>query len=568
MKLLDPLTIKKQLLVLSCFSILALLGLITSTIINLTYLQKEFASVAKEDIPLTEMITNIALKQLEQAVHLERSILYGYQAKIVSRSSQAIEKYKEAKEVTINLSKILKDQFSGPLALIDKVESHVATEEARLKIISFKGQLLLFQESYNSYNDNILALYSALDSGAVDEINTIISSTEQSEEQMNHKAAELLNVISQFTEQAAIHAEHHEQQTIVQVAVIGIAATLSILLLSYFIYKSIIGKINYARESIKTVSRNLDLTYRLDIRAGCEICDLGKDLNQLFSTVSTCIGGVISSSTQLAAASEELSVISTQNTESVNQQYTETEMVAAALEQLSATASEVAKVTTQAIGIIAEVNLSVDSGVLVVGENLLSANHLKDSVIEANAIIDKLSTDSKNISSALDTIQSVAEQTNLLALNAAIEAARAGESGRGFSVVADEVRLLASRTQSLTDDIRELISSLQSSSKLAHDIIIKSHKHSSLVLSQTTQTNHTLNAISEAVQIMTNFNHQISNSAEEQNSVTSEISANVGNIRLIASENSETTKQTTQASEELSLLATNLHANSAQFKVV
>jgi len=224
-------------------------------------------------------------------------------------------------------------------------------------------------------------------------------------------------------------------------------------------------------------------------------------------------------------------------------------------------------VTAQAFEMIGEVNKSLEDGIKIVNTNVTDAKTLDESINKAGSIIAQLSTDSDNISTVINSIQSVAEQTNLLALNAAIEAARAGEAGRGFAVVADEVRLLASRTQELTDDTRALITTLQNSAHCALDIMKQSQQQTTTVLSQTQETDSALSTIEKAVNAIADFNYQISSSAEQQNIVTNDISANVANIKLIANENSQTTQQTTVASQELSLLAASLHNNSAQFKV-
>jgi len=560
-------TIKKQLIILSCTCIAALVLLISIIVSQLVSIQKEFVSVAQEDIPLTEMITNIALKQLEQSIHFERSLLYNFQTTIADASPQALINFQQSKKIALSGANEVKASFNKPKEFISVIKANHQGFDDNTKIIDFEKKLLSVDSQYITYHDSLSVIYNLIETGDIAQYQLMIQSIEESEDKLNHSIEDLLHALSQFTESAAVRAQQHETLAIKQISIIGVVATVFILLLCFYIYKSIIGKVNYARAKINDVTTNLDLTKRLNTSTGCEISDLGADLNTLFSSLSACINEVVSGSTQLAAASEELSVISTQNASSVTLQYEETEHVATAIEELSYTARDVAKVTAQAFEMIGEVNESLENGIKIVNTNVTDAKTLDESINKAGSIIAQLSTDTDNISTVINSIQSVAEQTNLLALNAAIEAARAGEAGRGFAVVADEVRLLASRTQELTDDTRALITTLQTSAHCALDIMKQSQQQTTTVLSQTQETDSALSTIEKAVNAIADFNYQISSSAEQQNIVTNDISANVANIKLIANENSQTTQQTTVASQELSLLAASLHNNSAQFKV-
>lgn len=567
-KIFKLLNIKQQLFALCSIALIALLFLISTTVIQLLSIKKELVNVVEEDIPLTSMVTDITLKQLEQSIEFERMLHYGVLIHLSDEEREnAKKKYEKAIDRFTDLSKKVNKVFADTEKFILIVEEHSVNAVDKAKLHKFSEQLIELDESHKLYETHVSEVLVLLDERQLHNAEVMAESVEHEEDKLNQILEGLLKELEAFTFAAGMRAEHHEQTAIEQVFIIGCISTILILIVGFFISRSITRKILAARQVIGDISQNLDLTLRVDTSGRSEIAALGKDLNALLSTLSDCISSVVTSSTQLAAASEELSVISTQNTVAVSQQYSETDQVATAIDELSSTAANVAKVTSVASRMVSDADDAICEGTKIVTDNLAAMRKLEETVTSTNIVVEELHSHSTGISSALDTIQSVAEQTNLLALNAAIEAARAGEAGRGFAVVADEVRDLASRTQGLTDQIRDLVANLQKGSHDATQMMGQSRENTSQVLGMANKTEQALEKIAVAVSAMTDFNCQISSAAEQQSSVTLEISKNVSSIRNIAQENSETTRQTTTASEELSHLAADLHQSSRHFKI-
>jgi len=310
-----------------------------------------------------------------------------------------------------------------------------------------------------------------------------------------------------------------------------------------------------------------DLTVRLPDSGSDEIGQLVTNFNTFVSKLQGLIGEIVGSIAQLASAAEEMSAISKQSNASVVQQQVETQQVATAMNEMSATVQEVARNATQTSTAAHDASGEANGGRQVVEETVSSINALAGEVETAAATIHQLENDSENIGSVLDVIRGISEQTNLLALNAAIEAARAGEQGRGFAVVADEVRTLASRTQESTLEIQTMIERLQTGAAEAVVVMEQGRTRAQVSVKNAARAGESLRLITDSVTSISDMNTQIASAAEEQSAVAEEIDRNITNISQLGDQTAEGARQTEESSQEMAQLAVQLQTLVGQFKV-
>ncbi|MCR8933553.1 methyl-accepting chemotaxis protein [Pseudomonas sp. A4] len=310
-----------------------------------------------------------------------------------------------------------------------------------------------------------------------------------------------------------------------------------------------------------------DLTQNLVSLRRDELGQLQRSMQSMTQGLRELIGGISDGVTQIASAAEELSAVTEQTSAGVNNQKVETDQVATAMNEMAATVQEVARNAEEASEAAVAADQQAREGDKVVGEAIAQIERLAAEVSHSTEAMGELKRESDKIGSVLDVIKSVAQQTNLLALNAAIEAARAGEAGRGFAVVADEVRSLAQRTQKSTEEIEELIVGLQNGTQQVATIMDNSRTLTDSSVELTRRAGGSLESITRTVSAIQAMNQQIAAAAEQQSAVAEEINRSVLNVRDVSDQTSAASEETAASSVELARLGTHLQTLVGRFKV-
>ncbi|WP_439824087.1 methyl-accepting chemotaxis protein [Aeromonas caviae] len=296
-----------------------------------------------------------------------------------------------------------------------------------------------------------------------------------------------------------------------------------------------------------------------------ELGQLGSAIGRMQGALAELVSEISGSVSQLSSAVEEVSAISEQSAKGMASQQGEVSQVATAMNEMQSTVNEVARNTTDAMGAAKQASRTSTQGNQVVRSAIGSIEQVSRQIEQAGSVVQQLETDSASISMVLDVIRGIAEQTNLLALNAAIEAARAGEQGRGFAVVADEVRSLAQRTQASTAEISKMIEVLQERTAEAGSAMQLSRQQMQESVELAREAGSSIDSINGAVTQITDMNTLIATATEQQNAVTEELNRSIVKIHTAADENAQGAQQTAQACVELSKLANTLHHMTQRF---
>ncbi|EKO3838756.1 methyl-accepting chemotaxis protein [Vibrio harveyi] len=419
-------------------------------------------------------------------------------------------------------------------------------------------------EKYRSFNEKYSAL---LLTKQVDEANAMLLDGFPAFQELQNAIIALVELNQTFIKED-IDSTHIVVTDAITYGIIAIVALLALgFSLGLFLTKQICSPLNYVVEMASKIASG-DLTFQLPRNkiGNDELGILADACIDMQAKLLSLVDSISSTTAQVSTATEEVSAISEQTSSGMDEQQQQLNLIATAMNEMQATVNDVANNTEAASETANGASNDAKQGLEVVQECISQINEASVAIQSVGTMVSELEQDASNISVVVDVIQDIAEQTNLLALNAAIEAARAGEQGRGFAVVADEVRTLASRTQSSTEEIVSIISKLQNCSKTAVSATNNSNDLIQVCVEQAQNAGATIGQIEQSVDNIAEKSIQIASACSEQSSVTEELHRNVEHINQFSSEVATGSRQTAVACRDLSELAVGLQEIVSQFK--
>ncbi len=542
---------QKMIALVGCLLALTLM-VSTYSITKMKRVAVEIEAIAHDNLPLAKLMTDMTVHQLEGAITLERVFRA---AGIESSQGKQQNQYQAQLMELVNK---FKQEFNQSRQLLESSIEHAISPSIRSYLTNLEQDLDSLGREHQEFERKLNDLLNELRSGR--EVKLLVADAEQIEQlqiSLDQRLIDILRKIEQATEQSVLVTEQEEREALWGMIYLSAFAILFGLILGFAFSKQIVMAIARARKLANEMAEG-NFSKRAKVTTGDEIGQLITSMNTMAQSISYIIGEVIDRANTIASTVTQLASSAESNKQSVQKQQANTEQVTSAMTQMASTITEVASSAEESSAATARAQENARYSCDILSETETVSCQLVANAQQSQQMIVELEASTRQIESFVLVVEGISEQTNLLALNAAIEAARAGEQGRGFAVVADEVRALASRSQQATHEIKGLIQTLVERAQSATKMIDSSDRQIEESFSSITAAKKQLDSINLALLELTSANTQVAAASEEQSVAADEISHNMTDIRDAGETIMLSAQETAQASEELAQQAQGL----------
>ncbi|AYC05386.1 Methyl-accepting chemotaxis protein McpQ [Vibrio cholerae] len=551
---------QKMIALVGCLLALTLM-VSTYSITKMKRVAVEIEAIAHDNLPLAKLMTDMTVHQLEGAITLERVFRA---AGIESSQGKQQNQYQAQLMELVNK---FKQEFNQSRQLLESSIEHAISPSIRSYLTNLEQDLDSLGREHQEFERKLNDLLNELRSGR--EVKLLVADAEQIEQlqiSLDQRLIDILRKIEQATEQSVLVTEQEEREALWGMIYLSAFAILFGLILGFAFSKQIVMAIARARKLANEMAEG-NFSKRAKVTTGDEIGQLITSMNTMAQSISYIIGEVIDRANTIASTVTQLASSAESNKQSVQKQQANTEQVTSAMTQMASTITEVASSAEESSAATARAQENARYSCDILSETETVSCQLVANAQQSQQMIVELEASTRQIESFVLVVEGISEQTNLLALNAAIEAARAGEQGRGFAVVADEVRALASRSQQATHEIKGLIQTLVERAQSATKMIDSSDRQIEESFSSITAAKKQLDSINLALLELTSANTQVAAASEEQSVAADEISHNMTDIRDAGETIMLSAQETAQASEELAQQAQGLKLLMGRFVI-
>lgn len=536
------------------FAIQAISSLITFTRINI--MDHHIEQIEETFIPVTKTLTLVTEHQLKQEIEFERAFRYAIES---SENPSSLSKFQHSVDEYKALTPLIKDEIKAIVSILQHSLSNSEEENVLKQLQQIQQKIDWISQHHNDWVIDVERALVLLEQKDFTQAMALSDGIEKESISLAKNVSSLLINVEKFTE-IAVHKLKIEEESILSIGLIILGISLlSAIIVTRFVTGNLKKDLSELRVAINRIA-NGDLfnqsTSRLSQEFGID--DMREHLRGTLALVEE-------STNEILMASEDLAQVSSEVSRITDEQAIEVELISTAMAEMEATSEEVARHAENTQKSTREVALKAVKGRETTNNAIHLIQQLTQSLDQSGKNIEALEMHSTQIISILDVIKSIAEQTNLLALNAAIEAARAGEQGRGFAVVADEVRSLAKRTQESTVEIESMIALFSQGTTEAVSSMSLSAQHGESSRDATDNTNHSIEVIQLAVEEINDMNNQIATAAEQQSCTSQELSKNTIKVSELTSDNVASVLRVSAASEQLKLTSYQLKEKLSQF---